>query len=348
MHTVCGLLMHSSLAVTTEGLPLGLAAVKFWNRQKFKGTAALKRKINPTRVPIEQKESFRWLENMRQSTALFAAPDRCVHIGDRESDIYELFCLSQELGTHFLVRTCVDRLAGEGDHTIADDMKATTIAGQHTVPVRTANGDMSTATVDVRYHRLRILPPIGKQKRYPALTLTVLHATEQNTPIDRPKIDWKLLTDLPVDSHDDAVEKLRWYALRWKIEVFHKILKSGCRAEDARLRTADRLVRLIAVFCILSWRIFWMTMLLRANPEANPALALTEADREILDLLVAGGAHLAGKPRSLSHYLLKIARLGGYLARASDPPPGNIVIWRGLSRLNDLRIGAEMARLVGN
>ncbi|MCQ9157311.1 hypothetical protein JZX93_17700, partial [Acidomonas methanolica] len=92
----------------------------------------------------------------------------------------------------------------------------------------------------------------------------------------------------------------------------------------------------------------WMTMLLRANPEANPALALTEADREILDLLVAGGAHLAGKPRSLSHYLLKIARLGGYLARASDPPPGNIVIWRGLSRMNDLRIGAEMARLVGN
>ncbi|MCQ9157065.1 hypothetical protein [Acidomonas methanolica] len=91
-----------------------------------------------------------------------------------------------------------------------------------------------------------------------------------------------------------------------------------------------------------------MTMLLRANPEANPALALTEADREILDLLVAGGAHLAGKPRSLSHYLLKIARLGGYLARASDPPPGNIVIWRGLSRMNDLRIGAEMARLVGN
>jgi hypothetical protein len=69
--TRCGLLMHTSLAVTTDGLPLGLAAIKFWNRQKFKGTAALKRKINPTRVPIEQKESFRWLENMRQSTALF-------------------------------------------------------------------------------------------------------------------------------------------------------------------------------------------------------------------------------------------------------------------------------------
>src|SRR5271163_969265 len=103
LHTVCGLLMHSSLAVTTDGLPLGLAAIKFWNRQKFKGTAALKRKINPTRVPIEQKESFRWLENMRQSIALLGAPERCIHVGDRKSDIYELFCLAEELGTHFLV-----------------------------------------------------------------------------------------------------------------------------------------------------------------------------------------------------------------------------------------------------
>jgi hypothetical protein len=104
-HTVCGILMHSSLAMTREGLPLGLAAVKFWTRQKFKGTAALKKKINPTRVPIEKKESIRWLDNLSQSAELLGSPERCVHIGDRESDIYELFCLAQELGTHFLVRT---------------------------------------------------------------------------------------------------------------------------------------------------------------------------------------------------------------------------------------------------
>ncbi len=109
-HTVCGLLMHASLAVTTDGLPLGLAAVKFLSRQAFKGTNALKRHINPTRVPIEQKESVRWLDNLRQSTALFNDPERCVHIGDRESDIYELFCLAQDLGTHLVVRNCVDRL----------------------------------------------------------------------------------------------------------------------------------------------------------------------------------------------------------------------------------------------
>lgn len=99
-HAVCGILMHSSLAVTEEGLPLGLSAVKFWNRDKFKGTAQLKRKVNPTRVPIEAKESVRWLDNLRQSLSLLGQPERCVHVGDRESDIYELYCLARDLGTH--------------------------------------------------------------------------------------------------------------------------------------------------------------------------------------------------------------------------------------------------------
>ena len=128
-HTTCGILMHSSLAVTLEGLPLGMAAVKFWTREKFKGTAALKRKINQTRVPIEKKESVRWLENLKQSTDLLDDPGRCIHIGDRESDIYELFCTAQDAGTHFLVRTCVDRLAGDGDHTVADEMDEVMVNG---------------------------------------------------------------------------------------------------------------------------------------------------------------------------------------------------------------------------
>jgi hypothetical protein len=262
-HTVCGLLMHASLAVTTEGLPLGLAAVKFWTRKKFKGTAALKRKINPTRVPIEHKESIRWLDNMRRSTALFGDAGRCVHIGDRESDIYELFCLAQELGTHFLVRSCVDRLAGDGTRTVQSALDEVPVQGRHAIPVRDRHGHLEETMVELSYRSLRILPPTGKQKRYPALTLTVLHAREPDEPADRPPVDWKLVTDLPVTSNQLAVEKLRWYALRWKIELFHKILKSGCKAEEARLRTAERLVKLIAVMCILSWRVFWMTMLNR-------------------------------------------------------------------------------------
>jgi len=348
-HTVCGILMHSSLAVTTAGLPLGLAAVKFWTRKKFKGTAALKKKINPTRVPIEKKESIRWLDNLKQSTELLDAPGRCLHIGDRESDIYELFCVAQEVGTHFLVRTCVDRLAGDGDHTISEEMEEVVVKGLHRIEVRDRNGDLDEAVLAIKYRRIRVLPPIGKQKRYPALILTVIHADERGTPKNRRKIEWKLITDLPVQSRQDAIEKLEWYGLRWKIELFHKILKSGCKAEESKLRTAQRLANLISVFCILSWRVFWLTMLNRAAPTATPMLALTPVEIGLLDHLVKDKDRESFRRRTLSHYLIKIARLGGYLARANDPPPGNTVMWRGLSRLTDIELGANVgAKIVGN
>lgn len=349
MYTACGILMHSSLAITTAGLPVGLCAVKFWTRDKFKGTAALKRKINPTRVPIEKKESIRWLENLRQSTELLDDPGRCIHIGDRESDIYELFCTAQEVGTHFLVRTCVDRLAGDGEHTVADEMVETSVKGLHRIEVRDDKGNLGEAVLEIRYRRIRILPPIGKQKRYPALTLTVVHAQERGMPKNRKKIDWKLLTDLQVQSRKDAIEKLEWYAMRWKIEIFHKILKSGCRAEESRLRTAERLANLISLFCILSWRIFWMTMLNRCAPTAPPTAALIETEIKLLDQLVKDKGRSVPRKKALSQYLIKIARLGGYLARANDPPPGNIVMWRGLSRLTDIALGAMIgAKIVGN
>src|SRR3954451_23250615 len=222
---VCGILMHSSLAVTPDGLPLGLAAIKFWNRKKFKGTNALKRKVNPTRVPIEEKESFRWLENVRQATALFSESQRCVHIGDRESDIYELFCTAQQAGTHFLLRTCVDRLAQDGKCTVSAVMKQVRVKGLHRICVKDRKGNWSEAVLAIKYRRLRLLPPVAKQKQYPPLTLTVIYAQEQTVPAGRDRIDGKLITNLPVRSRSDAIEKLTWYAMRWKIEMFHKVLK---------------------------------------------------------------------------------------------------------------------------
>jgi hypothetical protein len=341
-HTLCGLLMHSSLAVTTEGVPLGLAAVKFWTRKKFKGTAALKKKINPTRVPIEKKESVRWIDNLKQATELAAEPETCVHIGDRESDIYELFCTAREIGTHFLVRTCVDRLAGDGDHTIADEMDEVETKGLHRIEVRDDSGELTKAVLELKCRRVHVLPPIGKQKRYPPLTLTVIHASERGTPKNRKKIEWKLITDLPVQSRKDIIEKLEWYAMRWKIEVFHKILKSGCKAEESKLRTAERLVNLISIFCILSWRIFWMTMINRSTPKASPSVALTGAEIGLLDQLIKDKREISPHGKRLGTYLIKIARLGGYLARKNDPPPGNVVMWRGLSRLTDIALGAAL------
>jgi hypothetical protein len=152
-------------------------------------------------------------------------------------------------------------------------------------------------------------------------------------------VDWKLITNLPVASRRQAIEKLQWYSLRWEIEVFHKILKSGCQTEASKLRTANRLVNLISVFAILSWRIFWMTMMNRTTPSANPEVAFTVLEIKLLDRLVSNRHGSQLNSGSLSIYLIKLARLGGYLARANDPPPGNMVVWRGLSRLTDINLG---------
>jgi hypothetical protein len=336
---VCGILMHSSLVTTVEGVPLGLAAVKFWTRKTFKGSTALKRKINPTRVPIGEKESVRWLDNLAQSTELIGAPERCVHIGDRESDIFEFFCLAQDIGTHFVIRTCNNRRAGDGDHTVEEEMEEAAVKGLHRIEVLDSAGKPDQAVLQIKYRRVKILPPIGKSNHYPALTLWVIYAEEVAEPQGRKKISWKLMTDLPIGSRREAIEKIQWYAGRSKIETFHKILKPGCKVEESKLRTAQRLTNLISIFCIVSWRIFWMTMINRAEPEAAPPSVLTDQEIGLLDGAIRSPP---GEAKTLSTYLTKIARLGGYLARAGDPPPGNTVIWRGLSRLRDIEIGAKI------
>ena len=344
--TICGINLHSSLAVTLEGLPLGLTAVKFWSRKEFKGQKAKRKAHN---APIEEKDSIRWLENLRTSTELLAQPHRSVHVGDQESDIFDLFGVAQQLGTHFLVRTRADRLANGGPETVAEAIGQSPRRGLYRIAVRNRKGEESEAVLEIRYRRMRVQTSRGKKKRFPEQVVTVIEAREQATPLDRDRIDWKLITDLAVNSRQQAVEKVRWYALRWKIEVFHKILKSGCRAEQARLRTAPRLVNLLAVFCILSWRVFWLTMANRIDPDADPELAFTDLELRILDRLINDKPRAQSRPKLLSCYLTKLARLGGYLARNSDHPPGNETIWRGLTRLVDIQLGVMMGeQLVGN
>jgi Transposase Tn5 dimerisation domain len=227
-------------------------------------------------------------------------------------------------------------------------MKSAELKALHCIEVRDRKGETHEAVLELRYRHIHVLPPIGKQRRYPELGLTVIYAQEAETPAGRDRIDWKLFTDLPVSSPLQAIEKLEWYASRWKIETFHKILKSGCKAEASKLRTADRLVNLIAVFCILSWRIFWMTMLNRSTSNAPASIALTPIERRLLDHLIPEKKNSPSGKTTLSAYITKVARLGGYLARASDFPPGNTVMWRGLARLTDIVIGYELAKDVGN
>ena len=345
--TLCGVLMHSSLAVTLDGTPLGLTAMKFWTRTKFKGTLARKRHINPTRVPIETKESFRWLENLRQSMVLIGSPERCVHVADRESDIYELFCLAQDLGTRFLVRVQTDRLVGAPTNTrprkgrrVSAELATQPWRGDHRVVF--GRGENDTADVKVKFSLVQTFPPIGKQKRYSPQLLTYIHALEVDPPTDRAPIDWKLVTNLPVRDLAAAIEKLNWYALRWKAEVFHKIMKSGCRAEQTRLETAERLVKFLALIAVVSWRIFFVTMQARAKPDAPPDTVLTNVEVAALDRIDASRTRPRLQRRTLAAYVLEIAMLGGYLARNRDPPPGNMVVWRGVTRLHDIAFGISI------
>lgn len=344
---MCGILMHSSLVLTPEGLPLGFSAKRFWSRDQFKEAKALYRRKNATRIPIEQKESYRWIENLKESNSLLESPGRLVHVGDRESDIYEFFHAAIVAESSFLVRIKVDRRTEVEATTINEVMGEAKKRGEYKISYRDKDGEEVEANLEVKFESLTIKPPFGpKSKEYPDCPITVIFAKEiRGTKEGGELIDWKLMTNLPIKSLADAIEKLRWYALRWKIEVFFKILKSGCKVEESKLRTADGLCRLISIYSILSWRIFWMTMMNREAKQVSPKVALTNDEIKILDHLKPDRNKA---PRALSNYIVKIAKLGGYLARNSDPPPGNKVIWRGMEKLAMIQIGFELGKLVGN
>ena len=225
-------------------------------------------------------------------------------------------------------------------------MQREPIQGTHWIEVLDAKRRPIQVELQLRYSQMTVHPPIGKHKTYPPLTLTVIHAWERGKPTGRKPVCWKLLTDLPVPDPESAIEKLQWYAQRWKIETFHKILKSGCEAEDAKLRTAERLTNLIAVFCIIAWRVFWLTMVNRTNPEDACRRGLYR-DRNRRSSITSPANRRRPAPKNVAHYILAVAKLGGYLARKNDGPPGNTVLWRGLARLTDIHFGVEIGRGFG-
>jgi hypothetical protein len=158
--------------------------------------------------------------------------------------------------------------------------------------------------------------------------LAVIHAHESSTPRGRDRLDWKLNTKPPARSRKEAVERLAWYALRWKTETFYKTLKSGCRAEAARLRTVRRIVNLFAVFCILNGQISSTTTTKRVAPSASPSIALTRVETRLRDELLRSVPRRKDQQITLSQNLTRIVPLGGYLARSKDPPPGDVFMWR--------------------
>lgn len=184
-----------------------------------------------------------------------------------------------------MVRICCDRLAGAGDHTIADEMGGVAVKGLHRIQVRDNDGEPDEAVLEINIAD----SSSTADRKAGALCGADAHCdpfretrNAQEQKEDRLEADHRPA----VQSRKNAIEKLERYSLRWKIEMFHKVFKSGCRAEEAKLSTAQRLATLIGVYCIVSWRVFWMTMLNRSSPGAAPALALTDAEIAMLDRLV--------------------------------------------------------------
>jgi hypothetical protein len=223
--------------------------------------------------------------------------------------------------------------------------------GTHEIAFCDAKGRAQKAILTVKFATMTVRPPIGKQKEYQHHALQIIYAEELSPPDDRPGVFWKLITNLPVENHEDAIHKLGWYARRWTIETFFKTLKTGCRIEDTRLTTADRLANYIALCCVVAWRISWLTILARQAPTGSPEAVFTHSERIILERATPHKRKNAA--RDLAFYMTALARLGGYLDRNSDPPPGTTVLWRGFTRLADLDEGFRAARteqklLVGN
>lgn len=353
-----GLVMHACLAVTTEGLPLGLLDQSIFARRlrpehQRRGMGG--RRIQDV-LPIEEKESYRWLEALTVTTKAVART-RVVTVCDREADIYDFFRLSDQLGAPVLVRASQDRTvnrksryAEKGVTKLWEHICQEPEAGSYQIEIprrpKTKHCEARaarTAHLAVRFGTFTMNPPRNHPKHrgggLPDIEMNAVLVTEVCPPEGAEPLEWMLLTNQPVASFDDACEKVRWYGLRWRIEMYFKVLKSGFRVEACRLASAERLIRYLTVMSVVAWRIFMITLIARTDPRMPCTKFLAQQEWKVLCLI---NKKLNGPP-TIGEAVTWIAKLGGYLDRTCDGPPGTMVLWRGWKRLSDLTAGWNLA-----
>ena len=325
-----GLVMHSALATTLQGLPLGLVSQQMWSRDETTNQLTAEARHQ---LPIEAKESYKWLVALRESVKHKPANTQRSTVGDAEADSYELFHHADKLDTDLLIRAGQNRAVSEPEVGLLwPVLEKHPIAGHLNVPVaKRPEQPARDALVAVCYTSLTLRPPQHLRQPMKPLSLYAVLVQEVDPPAAVDPLCWLLLTTVPVGSFDDAVERIQWYCQRWQIEILHKILKSGCRIEQAQLASDQRLMPMIALFSISAWRLFWLTFLARTGfyypcPHEREALYRFLHKQPMPDTLLPT-VHQA------THW---IARLGGFLARKRDGEPGVTVIWRGWQRLADI------------
>lgn len=328
-----GMIMHGTFAVTPERLPLGVLSLRLWARDPAKPR---QRKTRRTRV-IKDKESHKWIESVRAVAALKARlpGTRLVSVADRESDVFEFFLEAQKLGIDVLARAAYDRnVDGEQEQVFATLASAPVMAHKYLALRATPKRKARTAKLEIRACPLVLHSPRnGTARGLPPLSLWGVWAYERDAPPGAQPLDWKLLTSVPVISTEDALERLQWYAARWSIEQWHKVLKDGCRIEMRQLQSAERLMRLITVFAVIAWRIFYATLLARRVPDMSCTAILQQEEWEALYCRIHHTPIPVATPPPLRQSVHWIARLGGFLGRSGDGEPGSKTLWRGFQHL---------------
>lgn len=351
-----GVYLHLMEAFTPDGTPLGTVWAHPWTRddEYFSKPQKEKRKRRKA-LPIEEKESFRWLEGLRRARqAAEECPQvKCVCIGDSESDIYHLFAEPRGASNvDWLIRACQERLVEEADGSpkaIRDSVMAGAVLFTKEISVgsrraktacetrkRRESREPRKATVEVRAARATLRPPANPDRPLPSVSINVVLVREADPPEGEEPVEWILLTTLSIDTLEDVQTIIQYYSVRWMIEVLFRTLKSGCRVEERRFEHIDRLLPCVAVYLTVAWRTLMLCRLGRSCPEMKCDAVFEPSEWKSVWMAI----HRKAPPREppkLADMLRLIGQLGGYVNRPNRIDfPGPQTIWLGLQRMRDL------------
>lgn len=339
-----GLLLHTCLAATPQGVVLGVVDQQMWIRpveQLGKRHVRRQKRTN-------DKESQRWLNGLQATHRALVEPAQVVVVADREADIYDLFATPRAPHTHLLVRVSREqRRVQQAEKYLLQAMESTAIGGLLSVEVpRKGQRPPRTARLSVRWRTLSIRAPKSHPTTSPPLDLQFVLIEEPQPPAGESPVRWLLATTLPIEDLAGAITCVNYYVRRWLIERFHYILKSGCLVEQRRFETFDNVCRATACFSIVAWRLLWLLTEARQHPDQPCSIILSQPESEALEAIAEQRYRRLrrGKPPSLAEAVQLIGRLGGHSGRKRDGPPGIKTLWRGLSRLSDIATGWLLPR----
>jgi hypothetical protein len=350
-----GLHLHSTLAVTTDGLPLGVLRTCFEAPEPKEKSAKQKSK-SAKQKSAQEKKSYRWIDSLRDCATLAESlpKTRVISVVDREADFYELFDEQQRLPhVDLVVRAKYDRRLPGDQGRLFEAVRAANSCGNVALNVtrQSARAKSSkrqarigrqarTAKLVLRYRRVELVRDSRRPDESEKLPATIVHAVESSPPNGETPIEWFVLTTLPVDSAEQVAEILRFYSLRWRIEDWHRVLKSGCNIDELGHHSAERLERAIAIRMVIAWRVMLMTLLGREVPELPPEILFSEVELRVIgDFAQSRGR---SRPTQLGEAVRVVAILGGYLNRNNDPPPGHQLMWHGYTTLTTMCMAYQL------